>query len=137
MHWRWVRQRRRRAPVSDSEVGSQVVGYVLVQALALFVILALLQLAYALHIRNVTVDAASEGARRAALAYSTLEDGAERTRTLIASALGDSTSAQIEVSQRVVSGHRQVTVTVVGAVPVLGPWGLPGTLQVKAHSWAD
>lgn len=120
-----------------SEAGSQVVGYVLVQALAVLVILALLQLAYALHIRNVTLDAASEGARRAALAYSTSEDGHERTQELIENALGASRVGSIEVRETVEQGHHRITVTVVSSLPVLGPWGLPGTMEVKAHSWRE
>lgn len=135
LHWRKV------APLGGdnvgSEAGSQVVGYVLVQALAVLVILALLQLAYALHIRNVTLDAASEGARRAALAYSTSEDGHERTQELIENALGASRVGSIEVRETVEHGHRRITVTVVSSLPVLGPWGLPGTMEVKAHSWRE
>ncbi len=120
-----------------NETGSQVVGYVLVQALAVLVILSLLQLAYALHIRNVTVDAASEGARRAALAYSRVEDGRERTEELLKAALGSARTGSVDVQETDVHGHRQITVTVVSSLPILGPWGLPGTMEVKAHSWCE
>ena len=57
---RWTRSRA-------SEEGSEVVSTVLVQGLVVLVILLLAQLAFASHVRTMSVSAASEGARRGGL----------------------------------------------------------------------
>lgn len=92
--------------------------------------LSVLQLAFAVYVRNVLTDAAAEGARFAALADETLADGAHRTTELIHAALSDSYPAK--VSTRETSGVVEVTVS--AAIPVLGPFGLPGTLTVHGHA---
>ncbi|MDO5034575.1 MAG: TadE/TadG family type IV pilus assembly protein [Actinomycetaceae bacterium] len=119
------------------EDGSQVVGHVLVQVLVVFVVLGLLQLAFALHTRNVAIDAASEGARRAALLGATKDDGYARTQALLDSALGGDISRQITVSDVVQGGEPMIRVDVSATLPLLGPFGFANTLSVSASAWKE
>ena len=81
--------------------GSAVVEFVLVGTLLTLLTLSVLQLGLALLVRNTVLDAASEGARYAALADNDLPDGVARTRDLCAcrsypgSASADSEETQL------------------------------------------
>ncbi|MSW63332.1 MAG: pilus assembly protein [Actinobacteria bacterium] len=63
--------------------GSAVVDFTLVSVLVIALFLVVLQLGVVLHTRNVMVAAAAEGARYAANADRTPEEGALRTRELL------------------------------------------------------
>ena len=97
--------------------------------------LALMQLGWGLTARNLAVSAASEGARRAALAGAELESGAARTRELLAGTplvpAGSEVLAQTIPGE---SGWPTVRIEVRGSLPVLGPWGPAGTLHVAGHA---
>ncbi|HJX88401.1 MAG TPA: TadE/TadG family type IV pilus assembly protein, partial [Gemmatimonadales bacterium] len=80
------------------DAGDATVDFVLVGALLTVLTLAVVQLALALLIRNTALDAAAEGARYAALAGNSLEDGAARTRDLIGSALGPAYTRNIRAA---------------------------------------
>ena len=69
---RWTRLRA-------SEEGSEVVSTVLVQGLVVLVILLLIQLAFASHVRTMSVSAASEGARRGGLLGGDEDEARART----------------------------------------------------------
>ncbi|MBP3979065.1 pilus assembly protein [Microbacterium sp. BLY] len=64
--------------------------FVLVGTLLTALTLAVLQLAFAIYVRNVLHDAAVEGAYYAALADTTTQEGEERAREVIRRALGRS-----------------------------------------------
>lgn len=118
----------------DPERGSQVVSHTLVQLLVVFIVLALMQLAFALHVRNLAVDAASEGARRATMADANLAAGQRRTEELLQASLGNLRRHRVRISEVEDSGMRLVRVEVDSSLPVLGPFGLPHTLKVVASS---
>ncbi|EPD30896.1 TadE/TadG family type IV pilus assembly protein [Gleimia europaea] len=122
---------------AQAEDGSQIVGHVLVQVLVVFVVLGLLQLAFALHTRNVAIDAASEGARRASLVGATLAEGADRTSQLLDTALGSDISRDVRVFETSVDGELVVRVEVDATLPLLGPFGFANTLHVSASSWKE
>ncbi|MDO5721439.1 MAG: ABC transporter [Actinomycetaceae bacterium] len=128
-----------RSPIKthQDEAGSQVVSHVLVQVMVVIVLLGLLQLAYVLHIRNLTLDAASEGARRAALAGATLDEGEQRARDLIEASLGKARIGEVKATEVQVEGVTQVTLTINTSLPVLGPWGLPRSMEIKARAWKE
>lgn len=96
--------------------------------------LSVVQLALALHVRNTAIDAASEGARFAALADTELQDGEERTRQLIAIAVGDSYAGAVTSSIDHRDGTAIVTIVVRAPLPVLGLIGVPGVLEVQGHA---
>ena len=77
---RWTRLR---ASDGHPESGSEVVSTVLVQGLVVLVILLLAQIAFASHVRTMSVSAASEGARRGGLLGGDEEEAAARTGELL------------------------------------------------------
>ncbi|WP_146339324.1 TadE/TadG family type IV pilus assembly protein [Nesterenkonia sp. NBAIMH1] len=69
------------------EEGSAPVEFTMMASLVVIVVLAVVHLGLALHVRNTMIDAASTGARFGALADRTPEDGAERARDLLGSSV--------------------------------------------------
>lgn len=108
--------------------------FVLVGALLTTLTLAVLQLGFALYVRNVVHDAAVEGAHYAALADTALEEGAERTRLSITRAVGGSFAADITVAERDRLGHSTAVVTVRTTLPIIGLLGVPYGLEVDADA---
>ncbi|MFD1714159.1 TadE family protein [Amnibacterium flavum] len=106
----------------------------MVGVLLTFLFLGVLQLALALHVRNTVTDAASEGARFAALADSTLPAGAERTRYLISVAVGDGFAADVSARTTEWLGAPVAEVSVTAPLPLIGLWGLDGALEVTGHA---
>lgn len=97
----------------------------------------MLQLALALHTRNVLVGAAQEGARYAANADRTPQDGVERTRQVIQSSFGAGLAARMDVEPLPAgsaAGARVVGISVTGPLPlVLLPAG-PVQVTVQGHA---
>ena len=76
----------RRRRTEDGERGSAVVDFVLVSLLVLGLLLAVLQVAVYVHLRNVVTASAQEGARYAANADVDSSSGAARNVNLVAQA---------------------------------------------------
>ncbi|WP_194422019.1 TadE/TadG family type IV pilus assembly protein [Microbacterium abyssi] len=114
--------------------GSSPVDFVLVGALLTTLTLAVLQLGFAVYVRNVVHDAAVEGAHYAALADTTLEDGADRTRLAISRAVGDAFADDVAVTQSDRLGHPTAVVTVRTTLPIIGLLGIPYALEVDADA---
>ncbi|HWG95017.1 MAG TPA: TadE/TadG family type IV pilus assembly protein [Mycobacteriales bacterium] len=125
---------RRRTRPDD---GAAVVEFTLVSVLLLTLFLGVLQVAFALHTRNLLVSAAQEGARYAANADRTPAEGAQRTRQAIAEALGAGLAARMDVQPLPVSAADGVPVVgmqVSGPLPlVLLPAG-PVRITVRGHA---
>ncbi|WP_242448172.1 TadE/TadG family type IV pilus assembly protein [Cellulomonas sp. WB94] len=117
--------------------GSAVVDFALVGGLVALVFAGVLQLTLAQHVRNTLVDCAAAGARYAALADRTSEDGAGRTRQLIAAALSSAYAQDVTVRRTVIDGLDVVEVTVVAPLPVAGLVGPAGTLTVAGHALVE
>jgi Flp pilus assembly protein TadG len=117
--------------------GSASVEFVLVGVLLTALTLAVIQLAFALHVRNTLLDAAAEGARFAALAGNSPEDGADRTRKLIETAIGDDYAADVSAGYTEYLGVGATRVTVSAPLPLVGPFGLPRSLEVTGHAAAE
>jgi Flp pilus assembly protein TadG len=99
-----------------------VVDFVLVGVLVLALLLAVLQVAVYVHVRNVVVASAQEGARYAANADVPASLGAARTLEVVAGATSERTAAGLACSsaQEVDgSGLTLVVVRCTGAVPSL------------------
>ncbi|GEK84867.1 hypothetical protein GCM10007198_29240 [Microbacterium aerolatum] len=114
--------------------GSSPVDFVLVGALLTTLTLAVLQLGFAVYVRNVVHDAAVEGAHYAALADTALEDGADRTRLAISRAVGDSFAGDVAVTQSDRLGYPTAVVTVRATLPIIGLLGIPYALEVDADA---
>ncbi len=119
------------------ERGSAVAEFVMVGAILTLLTVSVLQLAIGLHVRNTALDAASEGARFAALADNTPADGVARCRTLIALAVGSDYARDVTVAVGDWRGHPAVTVTVRTTLPVIGLIGIEGAVEVSGHALVE
>ncbi len=109
----------------------------LVLVLLVVLLLAVLQVGFALHVRNTLVAAAAEGARYAANADRSPEDGAARTRELVAGALGEEYAADVVAGTEVVAGVPTIVVVIEAPLPVLGPIGLANGIVVRGHAFEE
>lgn len=124
----------RRLPSLADERGSSPVEFVLVGALLTALTLAVLQVAFAIYVRNVVHDAAVEGAHYAALADTGLDEGIERTRAVIGRAIGPGYAEDVAIGQDSTLGHASVVVRVRTTLPVLGLVGVPYGMEVEARA---
>lgn len=116
------------------ESGSAVVDFALVSVLVVAVVVAVLQLALSLHVRNVLIDVAGEGARRAALVGGTPAEAEARVRMLAGAALAEDYVGEVTVTRVQRAGLPVVEVAVSAPVPVLGLLGPEGSLRVTGHA---
>ena len=122
-----------RSRIADDR-GSSPVEFVLVGTMLTLLTLAVLQLGLALYVRNVVHDAAVEGAHHAALADTSLADGVERTRQIIARTVGADYATEVSARESAALGMASVEVTVRAVLPLVGLLGAPGSLEVTAHA---
>lgn len=120
--------------VLSDERGSSPVEFVLVGALLTLLTLGVLQLGFAVYVRNVVHDAAVEGAYHAALADTPLASGVTRTTQLIARTVGADYAGEVTARETRRLGHPVVEVTVSTTLPLLGLLGLPAALEVTGHA---
>lgn len=120
------------SPSGRDDEGSAPVDFVLVSTLLLGLFLGVLQLGFALHVRNTLVACAADGARFAANADRGPADGAELTRARIRSALPDSFADDVRAGYE--PGSDAVFVEVRAALPLLGPWGPARPLVMRGHA---
>ena len=111
-------------PLRDDggERGSAVVDFVLVSLLLLMLLLAVLQVAVYVHLRNVVTASAQEGARFAANADVDSSSGAARTAQIVARATSARTAAGLSCTSTEEADPSGLTVVVVrcsGRVPTL------------------
>lgn len=126
---RWTRLRA-------SEEGSEVVSTVLVQGLVVLVILLLMQIAFASHVRTMSVSAASEGARRGGLLGGDEDEAAARTGELLDSLVGASKDREIAVDRQSDAGVDILVVTVRTRLPLVGGFG-PRWLTVHGRALVE
>jgi Flp pilus assembly protein TadG len=117
-----------------SDEGAAVVDFTLVGVLLTVLFLALLQLGLALHVRNTLTAAAAEGARYAANADRTPDDGAAVTKQLIRDSLADSFADDVTAGTERVSGAVTVVIRVRARLPVIGLLGPARSLSVRGHA---
>ena len=106
----------------DGERGSAVVDFVLVSTLIVVLLLAVLQVAVYVHVRNVVTASAQEGARYAANADVSSADGAARTVQIVAQATSVQTAAGLACTAGEEADSSGLTLVVVrcsGSVPTL------------------
>ena len=125
------------ARTQQREDGSAVVDVVLVSVLVVVLFLVVAQVALTLHVRNVLVAAAAEGARYAANADRDPVDGQRRARDAVADALSDGLADRMSdaVTQMAGPGGASVIeVQVIGPLPVVLLPFTPITLSVRGHA---
>jgi Flp pilus assembly protein TadG len=129
---------RHRRPIRlHDDDGSAVVDFTLVGILLTFLFLALLQLGLALHVRNMLVASAAEGARWGANADRTPADGAAVTRKLIRDSLADSFADGVTSGTETVDGVVTVVVRVEARLPLFGLLGPPQAISVRGHAMEE
>ncbi|GHD88165.1 MULTISPECIES: TadE/TadG family type IV pilus assembly protein [Kocuria] len=121
-------------PALDLDAGNAVAEYVMVLALAIVLFGLILQVGFALHVRNTLIDAAAAGARYASLADRTDEDGIARTRGIITDTVGANYARDISVSRTSVGSLPAVEIRVVSPLPVVATLGPPRALEVSGHA---
>lgn len=117
-----VKPLRRSGGDGAGERGSAVVDFVLVSVLVLALLLAVLQVAVYVHVRNVVVASAQEGARYAANADVPSSDGAARAVQIVAQATSERTADGLACTsdeETDPTGLRLVVVRCSGSVPTL------------------
>ena len=108
----------------------------LVGSLLTFLFLAVLQVGFALHYRNVLVASAAEGARYAANADRTPADGRHQARELVAESLSPTVADGLtyEAVEQLDGGVAVVEITIRGPLPlVFLPTG-PITITARGHA---
>jgi Flp pilus assembly protein TadG len=125
--------RRLRAALGEDD-GSSPVEFVLVGGLLTLLTLAVIQLALAVYVRNVAHDAAVEGAFHAALADTSLAEGAERTREIVARTVGDSYAQDVAVREVALDGVPLIEVRLRTTLPLLGLLGADRAMEVTGRA---
>ncbi|TDN92554.1 TadE/TadG family type IV pilus assembly protein [Microbacterium sp. BK668] len=131
---RAVRLRERLGAVLGDETGASPVEFVLVGTLLTVLTLGVLQLGLAVYVRNVVHDAAVEGAYHAALADTSLAEGARRTAEIVGRTVGGAYAAEVSAQETQELGHPSVEVTVRCPFPLVGLLGMPRMLEVSARA---
>jgi hypothetical protein len=126
-----------RADDPADDHGAAVVEFTLVSVLLVFLFLLVMQIGLVLHARNVLVSAAQDGARFAANADRSAEEGAARTTQSIAETLGSELAARMVVTPlppSATDGLPVVGIQVSGPLPfVFAPVG-PLRITVQGHA---
>jgi Flp pilus assembly protein TadG len=113
------------------------VEFVLVSVLVIVLMLAVVQVAIVLHIRNTLISAAGEGARFAAAADREPSAGVQHTRELIQASLPDSYADDVSGGYVEVQGVPTIEVQVKAELPVFGWIGPSGSLVVSGHAMEE
>jgi len=117
--------------------GAAVVDFVLVSVLLVSLFLLVFQVGVVLHVRNVLVASAAEGARYGANADRSPAEGATRAKTVIADALGYRVAASmtcVPVEGEALDGQPVVDIRCSGPMPIVF---LPtGAFSLTVHGHA-
>lgn len=124
-------------PPGREERGSAIVDVVLVSVLALAVFLGVFQLGFALYARNTAISCASEGARVGARSGSLPGAGVDRTRELLGASLSPRYAEDVTAHVETVDGVRVLVVRVRAPLPVFGPLGVDGALDVTGRAFEE
>lgn len=119
------------------EAGAAVTDFVLLAGLVSLIFVAVLQVGYALHIRNTATAHAVEGARLAARADTTGQDGATRAEELLRSTAPGRYGTTVASDETVINGVRVSRITIDLPLPVIGPLGFPGTMSVTGLAYSE
>jgi Flp pilus assembly protein TadG len=126
--------RAQRRAVIRGEGGSAVVEFSLVGVLVVALFLGLVQLGIALHVRTTLVACAADGARFAANADRSPDEGAARARELISQSLSPRFARDVSAGYEHVAGAPTIVVEVRTALPVIGLLGPDRSLVVRGHA---
>lgn len=111
----------------------------MISALLLAVVFALLQLALVLHVRAIGIDAAGEGARRAALYGASSAEGEMRVWQMLQMGAPGVRVSKVSFSKQAapVAGRRMIVAKVRVALPLIGPWGPSAGMTLTGRSLVE
>jgi Flp pilus assembly protein TadG len=124
-------------PEDDAERGSAIAEFAMTAGLLIAVFLGIVQVAFALHVHSLTIDAASEGARVAARADRTPADGIARTQELISASLSPAYAQNVTATTVLRDGLSIVEVAVRTPLPIVGLFGPSGAMTVTGHALVE
>jgi Flp pilus assembly protein TadG len=113
--------------------GNSTVDFVLVAPLLVGIVLVVLQVALALHVRSTLTAAAGEGARIAAMVGADSALGEQRAREVLDGNFASSVITEVRVQQVRESGLVLSQVTISARLPLLGLLG-PAVLEVNGRA---
>ena len=108
----------------------------MVVPLLVLVVLAVVQVGLALHVRSTLASAAAEGARVAAVSGGDTAAGVVRTRSALATSLADGVVESVTAARSGVRGVATVDVEIRARLPLLGLLG-PTVLVVHGHALVE
>lgn len=118
--------------------GAAVAEFAMLAGLVSVLMLAAMQLAFALHVHNTATAHVIEGARIGARADSSPEQGAARARELMSTSIsGASRDAAVSAVRTSVGGVEVVEVSADLRLPVFGPFGPGGAMTVSGQAYAE
>ena len=123
-------------PNRQRDDGSAIVEFVVVVPLLVLLLLAVVQVGLALHVRSTLVSAAAEGARVAAVADGDSDVAVRRTREALASSLADGVVESVTARRRTVGGVASIELEIRARLPLVGLLG-PTALVVQGHAVAE
>ncbi len=97
-------------------------------------LVGVLQLALALHVRATLIDCAAEGARHGAMLESSPAVGVLRARELIGSALSPTYADDVTSTVSDLGGVPVLVVSVRAPLPIVGLLGPTGVVQVSGRA---
>ncbi len=118
------------------ERGSAVVEFTVVVPTLMLVVLGVLQVGLALHVRSTITSAAAEGARVAAVSGGDTAAGVRRTRQALSSSLANGVVESVLARRTSAGGVATVDVEVRARLPLVGLLG-PSSLVVHGHALAE
>lgn len=122
--------------VARRDDGSAVVEFVVVVPLLVLLLLAVVQVGLALHVRSTLMSAAAEGARVAAVAGGDNGVAVRRTREALEATLADGVVESVTSRRRTVSGVASIELEIRARLPLVGLLG-PTALVVQGHAVAE
>ena len=120
-----------------SDRGAAAPEFALLAGLVSVILLAAMQLAFALHVHNTAPAHVVEGARLGARADSSPAAGAQRARELLGGSLPSSGGVSVQAGRSTVDGVAVVEVTARISLPVFGPFGPAEAMTVTGHAFAE
>lgn len=123
--------------LGDGDRGAAVAEFAMVGALLSLMFAAVLQVGYALHVHNTATAHVIEGARVGARADNSPADGQARAEQLLATTLTGRHGTTVSAGRVMTGGVEVVEVSAVLPLPVVGPFGVPGTMTVTGQAFAE
>lgn len=121
----------------QTDRGAAVAEFALLAGMVSVLLLAAVQLAFALHLHNTATAHVVEGARHGARADADPQAGAHRARELLRGSLPGTSGVAVSARRTSVSGVQVVEVSASMALPVLGPFGPADRMVVTGQAYAE